>query len=56
MSKWVACGSVNNPKRVREYICFYSKTDWQTEEEAQNEAKLWEEEKRYPFVWVEKRR
>ena len=56
MSKWVACGSVNNPKRVREYICFYSKTDWQTEEEAQNEAKLWEEEKRYQFIWVEKRR
>ena len=54
MSRWIACGSVTNPKRAANYIRFYSKVDWQTEEEAQNEAKIWEEEKRYQFIWVEK--
>jgi len=54
MSKWIACGAFSNPKRAVNYIRFSSKVDWQTEEEAQNEAKLWEEEKRYSFIWVEK--
>ena len=54
MSKWIACGSFSNPKRARDYIRFYSKVDWQTEKEAQNEAKIWEKEKRYQFIWVEK--
>ena len=54
MSRWIACGSVTNPKGARDYIRFSSKVDWQTEEEAKNEAKLWEEEKRYQFIWVEK--
>jgi hypothetical protein len=51
MSKWIACGSVTNPKRAGNYIRFSSKVDWQTEEEALNEAKIWEEDQ---FIWVEK--
>ncbi len=54
MSKWVACGSVSNPKKSREYLRFYSKQDHATEEEANAEAQKWREEKRYPFIWVER--
>jgi len=54
MSRWIACGAISNTNRAVNYIRFSSKVNWQTEEEAQNEAKLWEEEKRYSFIWVEK--
>lgn len=54
MEKWVACGSVTNPKRSREFIKFYSKKDYETQQEAEIEAEAWREEKRYAFIWVEK--
>jgi hypothetical protein len=54
MAKWITCGSVSNPKKAREYIRFYSKQDWESEQEAQQEAQRWQEENRYPFIWVEK--
>ena len=54
MEKWVACGSVTNPKRSREFIKFYSKKDYTTQQEAEIEAQAWREEKRYAFIWVEK--
>ena len=54
MSKWIACGSVTNPKTSREFIRFYSKLDYATEAEAKAEADKWKEENRYAFIWVEK--
>lgn len=54
MSKWITCGAFQNPKKAREYARFSSKEDYATEEEAQSLAEQWQEEKRYPFIWVEK--
>ena len=54
MTKWIACGSVTNPKTSREFIKFYSKLDYATQEEAEEEAQKWREEVRYSFIWVEK--
>jgi hypothetical protein len=54
MSKWIACGSVSNPKKSKEFIKFYSKLDYATQEEAEGEAQLWRDENRYAFIWVEK--
>ena len=54
MSKWVTCGAVTNPKTSKEYPKFYSKEDYDTEEKAQEIAQQWQNEKRYPFIWVER--
>jgi hypothetical protein len=54
MTKWIACGSFTDPKRSKEYMRFSSKQEWEREEQAENEAQLWREEKRYTFVWIEK--
>lgn len=52
--KWITCGSVTNPKTSREFIMFYSKLDYATQEEAEAEAQLWRNENRYKFIWVER--
>lgn len=54
MSKWITCGSFDNPKTAKSYARFSSKLDYTTQEEAENEAQLWRNENRYAFVWVEK--
>lgn len=54
MTKWVACGSVTNPKTSREYLKFYSKEDYATQEEAEKEAQKWRDENRYAFTWTER--
>lgn len=54
MSKWITCGSVTNPKTSREFIKFYSKLDYTTQEEAEAEAQQWRNENRYKFIWVER--
>lgn len=54
MSKWIACGAFENPKRAKSYARFSSKLDYATQEEAEEEAQRWRNENRYAFVWVEK--
>lgn len=54
MPKWITCGAFDNPKTAKEYIRFYSKEDFPTEERAEKMAQEWKEEKRYPFIWVER--
>lgn len=54
MVKWIACGSVTNPKTSREYLRFSSRLNYATQKEAESEAQRWREEKRYEFIWVEK--
>lgn len=54
MSKWIACGAFDNPRKAREYARFSSKVDYLTEEEAKAEAEAWRVENRYPFTWIEK--
>ena len=54
MAKWITCGAFQNPKTAREYARFSSKEDYATEEQAQQLAQQWKEEKRYAFIWVEK--
>lgn len=54
MPKWITCGAFDNPKTAKEYIRFYSKEDFPTEEKAEKMAQEWKEEKRYPFIWVER--
>jgi hypothetical protein len=53
MSKWIACGSFENPKKARSYARFSSKEDYATREQAEREAQQWQNEKRYAFVWIE---
>jgi hypothetical protein len=54
VSKWVACGSFENPKKARQFAQFSSKLDYATQEEAEEEAQQWRTENRYSFIWVEK--
>ena len=54
MAKWITCGSVTDPKSSREFLRFSSKEDYATRESAEEMAKQWREENRYPFIWVER--
>lgn len=54
MTKWITCGSFENPKRAKSYARFSSREDYQTQEEAEALAQEWRKEERYAFIWVEK--
>ena len=53
MSKWIACGSFQNPKKARSYARFSSKDSHATKEQAEQEAQKWRNENRYAFIWIE---
>lgn len=54
MSKWIACGTFENPQKAKSYARFSSKLDYATQEEAEAEAQRWRDEQRYAFIWVER--
>ena len=54
MSKWIVCGSFENPNKAKQYARFSSKLDYTSEQEAIEELEKWTEQAKYPFIWVEK--